>query len=126
MAWEPHVRPHCQDSRDHHFWLPAAQPVVVGESLTDIITTSAGPVEFAGGSGPNVAYGLGRLSVNTGLLTVLGADRRAEAIRQHLDSAAVQLLRGATRLRRTSTATASLDSKGSAAYALASSGRCRR
>lgn len=88
--------------------------VVVGESLIDIIPTSAGPVEFAGGSGLNVAYGLGRLGANTGLLTVLGADQRAEAIRQHLDSAAVQLLPGATRLSSTSTATASLDNTGSA------------
>lgn len=95
---------------------PTPDVVVVGESLIDIITTSAGPVEFAGGSGLNVAYGLGRLGANTGLLTVLGADKRAEAIRQHLDSAAVQLLPGATRLSRTSTATASLDSTGSAEY----------
>nr|WP_306912742.1 MULTISPECIES: PfkB family carbohydrate kinase [unclassified Arthrobacter] len=51
--------------------------------MIDIITTSAGPVEFAGGSGLNVAYGLGRLGADTGLLTVLGADQRAEAIRQH-------------------------------------------
>jgi fructokinase len=46
--------------------------VVVGESLIDIIATAAGPVEFAGGSGLNVAFGVGRLGVNTGLLTVLG------------------------------------------------------
>lgn len=72
---------------------PTPDVVVVGESLTDIITTSAGPVEFAGGSGLNVAYGLGRLGPNTGLLTMLGADRRAEVIRQHLASAAVQVCR---------------------------------
>lgn len=44
-----------------------------------------------------MAYGLGRLGANARLLTVLGADQRAEAIRQHLDSAAVQLLPGAVK-----------------------------
>ena len=90
--------------------------VVVGESLIDIITTAAGPVEFAGGSGLNVAFGLGRLGVNTGLLTVLGSDQRGETIQRHLKSAGVQLLPGAIRLARTSTAMASLDESGSARY----------
>ncbi|MGX1160958.1 sugar/nucleoside kinase (ribokinase family) [Pseudarthrobacter sp. SLBN-100] len=53
---------------------------------------------------------------NPGLLTIFGADQRGEAIRQHLASAGVQLLPGAVRLDRTSTATASLDSSGSAQY----------
>ncbi|WP_308196391.1 PfkB family carbohydrate kinase [Paenarthrobacter sp. TYUT067] len=90
--------------------------IVVGESLIDIITTAGGQVEFAGGSGLNVAFWLGRLGVNTRLLTVLGTDQRGETIRRHLESAGVQLLPGAVRLARTSSADASLDSKGSAHY----------
>ena len=76
--------------------------VVIGESLIDVINTAAGPIEFAGGSGLNVAFGLGRLGANTGLLTILGRDQRGEAIRQHLTSAGVQLLPGAVRLIRRS------------------------
>ncbi|MFF2242745.1 carbohydrate kinase [Arthrobacter sp. NPDC058130] len=90
--------------------------VVVGESLIDIISTVTGPVEYAGGSGLNVAFGLGRLGRATALLTVLGADQRGQAIRQHLDSAGVELLPGAVRLKRTSTAKATLDSWGAAHY----------
>lgn len=95
---------------------PNPDVVVIGESLIDVINTAAGPVEFVGGSGLNVAFGLGRLGANTGLLTHFGADERGEAIRQHLASADVQLLPGAVRLDRTSTAMASLDSSGSARY----------
>lgn len=90
--------------------------VVVGESLIDIISTVTGPMEYAGGSGLNVAFGLGRLGTATTLLTVLGADQRGQAIRQHLDSASVELLPGAVRLKRTSTAKATLDSSGAAHY----------
>jgi len=95
---------------------PNPDVVVIGESLIDVINTAVGPVEFVGGSGLNVAFGLGRLGANTGLLTIFGADQRGEAIRQHLASADVQLLPGAVRLDRTSTAIASLDSSGSARY----------
>jgi fructokinase len=95
---------------------PNPDVVVIGESLIDMISTAAGPVEFVGGSGLDVAFGLGRLGANTGLLTIFGADQRGEAIRQHLASADVQLLPGAVRLDRTSTAMASLDNSGSARY----------
>jgi fructokinase len=39
---------------------PETEVVVVGEALIDIIDTAAGPVEFPGGPGMNVAFGLGR------------------------------------------------------------------
>lgn len=90
--------------------------VVVGEALIDIIHAPEGPREFAGGSCMNVAFGLGRLGVRTGLLTVLGDDGRGARIRNHLQSAGVQLLPGATQLPTTSTATAFLDGAGSAEY----------
>ncbi|MGY4544182.1 sugar/nucleoside kinase (ribokinase family) [Arthrobacter sp. UYNi723] len=42
--------------------------IVVGEALTDIVTSRGGNIEHPGGSPANVAYGLGRLGVTTGLL----------------------------------------------------------
>jgi fructokinase len=53
--------------------------VVIGEALTDVITTPEGTTEHPGGSPANVAYGLARLEVPTGLLTAIGADRRGSA-----------------------------------------------
>ncbi len=55
---------------------PETDVVVVGEAIIDIIDTAAGPVEFPGGSGMNVAFGLGRLGVSTAFLTALGRDER--------------------------------------------------
>ncbi|MCT9870708.1 PfkB family carbohydrate kinase [Paenarthrobacter aurescens] len=95
---------------------PETDVVVVGEALIDIIDTAAGAVEFPGGSGLNVAFGLGRLDVSTTFLTALGKDARSERIQEHLGTAGVRLLPGAERLPRTSTATAVLDSNGSADY----------
>jgi fructokinase len=45
--------------------------MVVGEALIDVVTTSHDTVEHPGGSPANVAYGLGRLAVTTGLLTAI-------------------------------------------------------
>jgi fructokinase len=95
---------------------PETDVVVVGEAIIDIIDTAAGPVEFPGGSGRNVAFGLGRLGVSTTLLTALGRDERSRSIQRHLDTAGVRLLPGAEHLSRTSTARALLDSSGSAEY----------
>lgn len=95
---------------------PRIDVCVVGEALIDIVTTAAGPVEHPGGSPANVAYGLGRLGVPTGLLTAIGPDRRGAAIREHLLSAGVTLLPGSQSLSRTSTATAVLGADGSAEY----------
>lgn len=91
--------------------------VVIGEALTDIVTTSGGTTEHPGGSPANVAYGLGRLGVSTGLLTAVGTDRRGAALEKHLESAGVVLLPGSRSLVRTSTATATIAANGSASYA---------
>ena len=91
--------------------------VVIGEALTDIVTTPGGITEHPGGSPANVAYGLARLGVSTGLLTAVGADRRGAALENHLQSAGVVLLPGSRSLARTSTATATIAADGSASYA---------
>ncbi|MCA4134211.1 carbohydrate kinase [Arthrobacter sp. M4] len=91
--------------------------VVVGEALIDIVNTPEGSIEYPGGSPANVAYGLGRLGVNTGLLTAIGRDDRGRAIAEHLASAGVVLLPGSQSLNKTATATATLAEDGSAEYA---------
>ena len=94
----------------------AVPVVVVGEALVDIVVSPEGRVEHPGGSPANVAYGLGRLSVKTALLTSIGDDHHAAAIEQHLHSAGVVLLPGSKQPGRTATATATLASDGSAHY----------
>lgn len=91
--------------------------VVIGEALTDIVTTPEGTTEHPGGSPANVAYGLARLEVSTGLLTAIGADRRGNALKTHLTGAGVTVLPGSHPLERTSTATATIARDGSASYA---------
>lgn len=90
--------------------------VVVGEALIDVVTSPEGTSEYPGGSPANLAYGLGRLGVNTGLLTVIGDDERGAAIERHLHSAGVTLLPGSNSLGRTASATATLAADGSASY----------
>jgi fructokinase len=94
----------------------ALDVTVVGEALTDVVTTSQGRVEHPGGSPANVAYGLGRLGVTTGLLTAIAPDARGTAIENHLRSAGVILLPGSKSLTRTASATATLAPDGSARY----------
>jgi fructokinase len=90
--------------------------MVVGEALIDVVTTSHGQVEHPGGSPANVAYGLGRLGVTTGLLTAIAPDAWGTAIENHLHSAGVVLLPGSKSLTRTASATATLAPDGSAKY----------
>jgi fructokinase len=90
--------------------------VVVGEALIDVVTSPEGTSEYPGGSPANVAYGLGRLGINTGLLTAIGDDERGAAIERHLHSAGVTLLPGSYCLGRTASATATLARDGSASY----------
>ncbi|MFJ4170955.1 carbohydrate kinase [Paenarthrobacter sp. NPDC089714] len=90
--------------------------VVVGEALIDIVESPDGSTEYPGGSPANVAYGLGRLDVKTGLLTAIGKDRRGDAIATHLQSAGVVLLPGSKSLSTTATATAQIAADGSAEY----------
>lgn len=95
---------------------PTLDVTVVGEALIDVVTTSDGQVEHPGGSPANVAYGLGRLGVTTGLLTAIAPDARGTAIEDHLGSAGVTLLPGSKSLTRTPSATAILAPDGSATY----------
>ncbi len=95
---------------------PALDVLVIGEALIDVVTTPSGQVEHPGGSPANVAYGLGRLGVSTGLLTSIGADARGTAIEAHLHSAGVTVLPGSRSLARTSAATVTVAADGSAAY----------
>ncbi|WP_427175210.1 carbohydrate kinase family protein [Arthrobacter sp. 92] len=90
--------------------------VVVGEALTDVVTSPEGTTEYPSGSPANVAYGLGLLGINTGLLTAIGEDERGAAIERHLHSAGVTLLPGSYSLDRTASATATLSTDGSASY----------
>ena len=90
--------------------------VVIGEALIDVVTTPNSQEEHPGGSPANVAYGLGRLGVATGLLTAIAPDARGTSIEDHLRKAGVTLLPGSKSLTRTATATATLGSDGSAAY----------
>ncbi|WP_104045358.1 carbohydrate kinase family protein [Arthrobacter sp. ZGTC412] len=90
--------------------------MVVGEALTDVVTTPHGRAEHPGGSPANVAYGLGRLGITTGLLTAIAPDARGIAIENHLRSAGVTLLPGSKSLARTASATATLAPDGSAKY----------
>ncbi|SEI85372.1 fructokinase [Arthrobacter sp. yr096] len=90
--------------------------VVIGEALVDVVSSAGVTVEHPGGSPANVAYGLGRLGVNTALLTSIGDDDRAEVIEKHLLSVNVSLLPGSRVPGRTATATAVLAADGSARY----------
>ena len=90
--------------------------MVVGEALIDVVTTPQHQVEHPGGSPANVAYGLDRLGVTTGLLTAIAPDARGISIENHLRSAGVMLLPGSRSLTRTASATATLEPDGSATY----------
>lgn len=90
--------------------------IVVGEALADVVISGEGTFEHPGGSPANVAYGLGRLGINTALLTWLGDDDRGDAIEAHLRSAGVELLPGSRGTGRTASAIATLAADGSAKY----------
>lgn len=93
---------------------------MIGESLVDIVETRDGKVfEAPGGSPLNVAVTLGRLGIETHLLTALGDDERADGIEAHLTDSDVTLMDGVRRLSRTSTATATIQTDGSAHYEFA-------
>ena len=94
----------------------ALDVVVIGEALMDVVATPEGTNEHPGGSPANVAYGLARLGVSTGLLTSMGTDGRGDALEEHLTGAGVLLLPGSRSLERTSTATATIARDGSASY----------
>lgn len=90
--------------------------IVIGEALIDVVSSPEGTIEHPGGSPANVAYGLGRLGLDVGLLTAVGDDERGAAIEGHLRNAGVRLLPGSQTLQRTSTSTVTLAGDGSANY----------
>lgn len=90
--------------------------LVIGEALIDIVATADGSFAHPGGSPANVAFGLGRLGVDTGLLTALGDDGFGTVIQDHLSTGNVKLLPGCLNLERTASATAVLAADGSARY----------
>ncbi|ATG54663.1 carbohydrate kinase [Brachybacterium ginsengisoli] len=98
--------------------MSAAEALVVGEVLIDVVHAADGSVTSRpGGSPANVAVGLARLGVRTELLTTLGPDRHGDALRAHLGDAAVGLRAPtAPPPAVTSTARAVLDGRGAAEY----------
>ena len=95
---------------------PELDVMVVGEALIDVVTTGSRRVEHPGGSPANVAYGLARLGVTTGLLTAIGPDAWGRRIEEHLTGAGVVVLPGSQSLARTASATATVTADGSAHY----------
>lgn len=64
----------------------------------------------------NVAFGLSRLGVETQFLTRIGQDRDGDQIRKHLDRSGVRLAPSSVTSNATSSATATIQSDGSANY----------
>ncbi|GAB3590804.1 carbohydrate kinase [Angustibacter peucedani] len=94
--------------------------LVVGEALVDVVRRAAEPdrpVErHVGGSPANVAIGLSRLGHHVRFATRLGADDDGGLVRSRLAADGVELAPGSASTARTSTATATLDARGSATY----------
>lgn len=93
--------------------------IVIGESLIDVVRSPGGIDEHPGGSPMNVSVGLARLGVPTQLLTRIGSDSRGRRIADAVEAAGVTLFPGSIVEGPTSTATAVLDSAGSARYEFA-------
>jgi fructokinase len=93
-----------------------AEVLVIGEALVDIVARQDGRVEETpGGSPANVALTLARLGHSPHLLTALADDDHGRMVRAWLESSGVEV--AAAPVARTSTATARLNSAGSATYA---------
>jgi len=91
--------------------------LVIGESLIDIVPGDHTLEEYPGGSPMNVAAGLGRLGRPTRLATWFGHDARGRLIAEHLAQSHVALVPGSDDAARTSTATVTFDTAGTAHYA---------
>jgi len=90
--------------------------LVVGEALIDVVSSGSRRVEHPGGSPANVAFGLARLGVSTGLLTAIADDAWGRSIEDHLSGDGVVILPGSRSLARTGSATATIAPDGSAHY----------
>lgn len=91
--------------------------LVIGECVADVVRTPGSPdVTHPGGSPANVAYGLARLGRRARLLTQLGQDAAGGLIREHLESAGVEVLTDGRPGLATPTAVVTLDALGAASY----------
>lgn len=89
---------------------------VIGESLIDIVEGAGTEQMHPGGSPMNVAFGLGRLGVETELLTYLADDAAGRSVIDHLHGAGVTIDPASLSAAATSTATARIRDDGSADY----------
>ncbi|MBE1876321.1 carbohydrate kinase family protein [Myceligenerans pegani] len=94
--------------------------LVIGEALTDVVTTAGGERrEHPGGSPANVAVTLGRLGRRPRFATSIGHDDRGRRIRSWLDESGVELTPAAVGTGPTSVAASRLDDDGGASYEFA-------
>lgn len=91
--------------------------LVLGEALVDIVLSpTAEPARFPGGSPLNVAVGLARLGVPTRLHTAIGEDADGRLIRDHVAASGVTLTPESVRPGHTSVAEATIGPDGAATY----------
>jgi fructokinase len=97
-----------------------ARVLVVGEALTDVVTSDDGNHrEHPGGSPANVAVTLGRLGHRPQFATCLGEDDRGRRLRAWLSESGVRLTEGSVGSGPTSVAASRLRPDGSARYEFA-------
>lgn len=91
--------------------------LVVGEALVDIVRHDDGSTEsHAGGSPYNVAIGLARLGVESGLACQFADDENGRLLAEGLAGSEVEHLGPDASMHRTSTAIATIGADGSASY----------
>jgi fructokinase len=91
--------------------------VVAGEALVDLVPEPDGRLRpLPGGSPFNVAVGLGRLGVTTGLLGALSRDAFGDLLAERLDASGVRVLPSRRTALPTTLALVHLDAEGHAAY----------
>lgn len=94
--------------------------LVVGEALTDVVTTADGMHrEHPGGSPANVAVTLGRIGHRPRFATSIGHDDRGRRIHEWLTESGVELVPGSEGSGATSVAASRLGPDGAAAYEFA-------
>ncbi|WP_353807739.1 PfkB family carbohydrate kinase [Agromyces sp. SYSU T00194] len=95
----------------------AAEVLVIGESIMDVVIDADGAeTDAPGGSPANVALGLARLGVVPRLATALARDDFGEAIAERLTASGVVIDPASWCLERTAVARASIAADGSAHY----------
>jgi len=88
--------------------------LVIGEALTDVVSTAGEDIEYLGGSPYNVSINLGRLSDKVLLLTSIGGNPRGVGMRRRLDESNVRLEPESLQDGATSTAQTRIGENGSA------------